>query len=92
MTGTNPSSYKTDVRLLKLSVKREFIVNRKGDGGIRDSTRKLKAARLSQVWVKTFSAFTQRLQKFEKSEYTIIFEKGRRTCLTMCQLGARISL
>ena len=50
MTGTNPSSYKTDVRLLKLSVKREFTVNRKGDGGIRDSTRKLKAARLSQIF------------------------------------------
>ena len=89
MTGTNPSSYKTDVRLLKLSVKREFIVNRKGDGGIRDSTRQLGYLKF---WVKTFSAFTQRLQKFEKSEYTIIFEKGRRTCLTMCQLGARILL
>ena len=49
MTGTNLSSYKTDVHLLNLSVKREFTVNRKGDGGIRDSTRKLKAARLSQI-------------------------------------------
>ena len=28
-----------------------------------------------KFWVKTFSALTQRLQKFEKSEYTIIFEK-----------------
>ena len=45
-----------------------------------------------KFWVKTFSALTQRLRKFEKSEYTIIFEKGCKTCLTMCQLGARISL
>ena len=38
-----------------------------------------------------FSALTQRLRKFEKSEYTMIFGKGRRNCLTMCQLGAHIS-
>ena len=44
-----------------------------------------------KFWVKTFSALTQRLQKFEKSEYTIIFEKRWRTFLTMCQLGAHIS-
>ena len=39
----------------------------------------------------TFTALTQRLRKFEKSEYTMIFGKGRRKCLTMCQLGAHIS-
>ena len=39
----------------------------------------------------TFSALTQRLRKFEKCEYTTIFEKRRRTCLTMCQLSAHIS-
>ena len=32
MTGIKPSSYWTEGRLLKLSVKREFTKNRKGDG------------------------------------------------------------
>ena len=44
-----------------------------------------------KFWVKTFSALTERLRKFKKSEYTIIFEKGCTTCLTMCHLDAHIS-
>ena len=63
MTGTNLSSYKTDVHLLNLSVKREFTVNRKGDGGIRDSTRKLKAARLSQILGQNFFRFNAKATK-----------------------------
>ena len=39
----------------------------------------------------TVLALTQRLRKFEKSEYTMILEKECRTFFTMCQLGAHIS-
>ena len=68
---------KRDVRLIKLSVNREFTINREGEGRIRDSTRGLKAARISQIlYHNLFSVLTQRLRKFEKSEYTMIFEKG----------------
>ena len=63
MTGTNPSSYQTEVRLLKLSVKREFTVNRKGDGGIRDSTRKPKATWLSQILGQNFFRFNAKATK-----------------------------
>ena len=63
MTGTNPSSYWTEVRLLKLSVKREFTINRKGDGRIPDSTRKLKAARLSQILCQNFFSFNAKAAK-----------------------------
>ena len=37
------------VRLIKLSVNREFTINREGEGRIRDSTRGLKAAGISQI-------------------------------------------